>query len=240
MIKKIVIAILHTIQKTLKISKGLMFNKITVMVVLMGCFSLLIIYKGVEGIGSRYLYSKENVPQKDAILILGAYVFPSGNPSLMLYDRLMYGLELYNAGKAPKIIVSGDHGREEYDEVNVMKDFLMERGVPGEDIFMDHAGFNTYDSLYRAKNIFCCEDLIVVSQDFHVLRALYIAKELDMNAVGVASNPRKYSGILKSNIREIASRPKAFLQAEILKPKSKYLGEIIPISGSGQATDDRQ
>jgi vancomycin permeability regulator SanA len=108
----------------------------------------------VQEVGGKYITAAKSVPKADAILVLGARVYANGNVSLMLNDRLTTGYELYKKGKAKKIIVSGDHGRKDYDEVNTMKSFLMEKGVPSEDIFMDHAGFSTYESLYRARDIF--------------------------------------------------------------------------------------
>lgn len=108
----------------------------------------------MESTGKQMLVTKDTAPESDAIIVLGAYVQPDGQVSEMLRDRLEMGYALYAAGKAPKIIVSGDHGTQEYDEVNAMRAYLQEKGVPREDIFMDHAGFDTYDSLCRAKVCF--------------------------------------------------------------------------------------
>ncbi len=117
----------------------------------------------------------------DCILILGAGV-RGNNPSPMLEDRLLQGIELYKRGVAKKIIMSGDHGSKNYDEVNVMKNFAIEHGVPSEDIFMDHAGFSSYESMYRAKEIFGVKTAIVVTQKYHLYRSLYIAKRLGIEA----------------------------------------------------------
>lgn len=117
---------------------------------------------------------KENL---DCILILGAGIW-GDKPSPMLEDRLNQGINLYKQGVAPKIIMSGDHGRADYDEVNLMKQYAIDKGVPSEDIFMDHAGFNSYDSMYRAKAIFKVKKMIVVTQQYHLYRSLYIAKEM--------------------------------------------------------------
>lgn len=129
----------------------------------------------------------KNDEKADCILILGAGV-KDGKPKPMLRDRLLTGIELYKSGAAEKIIMSGDHGRADYDEVNVMRAFALEQGVSAEDIFLDHAGFSTYDSVYRAKNIFGAENIIIVSQKYHLYRALYIAKKLDVKAAGVSAN----------------------------------------------------
>lgn len=173
----------------------------------------------------------------DCILILGAGIW-GDEPSPMLEDRLLEGINLYNDGVAPKIIMSGDHGREEYDEVNIMKEFAIEQGVPSEDIFMDHAGFSTYESIYRAKEIFGADNIVIVTQEYHLYRALYIANKLDINAYGVNSDPRKYSGQSYRELREILARNKDFVNC-LFKPKPTYLGESIPVSGNGDVTNDK-
>lgn len=171
----------------------------------------------------------------DCVLVLGAGV-RDGSPTPMLRDRLITGISLYESGAAPKIIMSGDHGREDYDEVNVMKSYAVENGVPDSDVFMDHAGFSTYDSVYRAKAVFEADSIIIVTQKYHLYRALYIAEKLGVNAVGVAADLDDYSGQLKRDLREIAARDKDFFSC-LFKPKPKYLGEKIPVSGDGNITD---
>ena len=172
----------------------------------------------------------------DCIVVLGAGIWGE-RPSPMLADRLLSAIDLYNQGVAPKIIMSGDHGRVDYDEVNVMKEFAIERGVASEDIFMDHAGFSTYDSIYRAKEIFKADKIIIVTQEYHLYRALYIADKLGIEAYGVTANPRKYSGWLYRELREVLARNKDFIKT-IFKPEPKYLGEAIPVSGNGNVTND--
>ena len=173
----------------------------------------------------------------DCILILGAGIW-GDSPSPMLQDRLEEGIKLYNEGVAQKIIMSGDHGRKNYDEVNIMKEYATQKGVPSEDIFMDHAGFSTYESIYRAKEIFDADNIVIVTQEYHLYRALYIADKLDISAYGVNSDPRKYSGQVYRELREIIARNKDFINC-ILKPKPTYLGETIPISGNGNITNDK-
>ena len=153
-------------------------------------------------------------------------------------DRLLEGISLYKNGAASKIIVSGDHGRENYDEVNAMKKFLIERGIPSEDIFMDHAGFSSYDSIYRAKEIFGAKKIIIVTQEYHLYRCLYIANALEIEAYGVASNPREYSGQIVRDIREILARNKDVIKC-IFKPVPTYLGDSISVSGNGDITNDK-
>ena len=174
----------------------------------------------------------------DCILILGAGIW-GDSPSPMLQDRLDEGIKLYNEGVAPKIIMSGDHGRDGYDEVNIMKEYAINKDIPSEDIFMDHAGFSTYESIYRAKEIFDADNIVIVTQEYHLYRALYIADKLDINAYGINSDPRQYSGQLFREIREVLARNKDFINC-VIKPEPTYLGESIPVSGDGDITNDKQ
>ena len=178
----------------------------------------------------------ENDEKADCILILGAGV-KDGKPKPMLRDRLLTGIELYKSGAADKIIMSGDHGRADYDEVNVMRSFAIEQGVRAEDIFLDHAGFSTYDSVYRAKEIFCAEKVIIVSQKYHLPRALYVAEKLGLDAYGVAAADVSYRGQSYREAREMLARAKDFCNAA-LKRKPRLLGDAIPVSGNGDSTDD--
>lgn len=175
--------------------------------------------------------------QVDCILILGAGVW-GDSPSPMLEDRLLEGIKLYNLGVSDKLLMSGDHSKDNYDEVNVMKDFAIEKGIDSKNIFMDHAGFSTYDSLYRAKEIFDVKKLIIVTQDYHLPRALYIANSMGLEAYGVKANPREYAGQMVRDLREIVARNKDFFSC-IFKPLPKFLGEKIPISGDGDLTNDK-
>ena len=188
---------------------------------------------------SARIFAPEKLPQSsyDCILVLGCGVRADGTPSDMLKDRLETGIDLYKSGIAPKIIMSGDHGRKDYDEVNKMKAYAEEKGVPSEDIFMDHAGFSTYESIYRAREIFKVSKTVIVTQNFHTCRALHIADKLGVKAAAVSADRHKYRGIKYIELREYAARNKDFWTC-ILKPKPKFLGEAIPVSGSGNATND--
>ena len=179
-----------------------------------------------------------NLKDIDCIIILGAGIW-GDKPSPMLEDRLLEGINLYQNGVSDKILMSGDHGRDEYDEVNIMKDYAIEKRIPSEDIFMDHAGFSTYESIYRAKEIFQAKKVVIVTQRYHLYRALYIAKKLGLEAYGVGADPREYRGAFNREVREIIARNKDFIKC-ILKPKPTYLGEIIPISGNGDITNDEK
>ncbi|MBE6631647.1 MAG: SanA protein [Ruminococcaceae bacterium] len=172
----------------------------------------------------------------DCILVLGCLVKPSG-PSDMLRDRLNVGVELYEKGAAPKLLMSGDHGREDYNEVEAMKAFAIEEGIASEDVFMDHAGFSTYDSIYRAREIFGADKIIIVTQKYHLYRALYIARSLGVEAYGVPSDFHTYGGQWMREVREMLARCKDFGYT-LIKPLPVYLGEEIPINGNGDLTND--
>ena len=134
--------------------------------------------------------------------------------------------------------MSGDHGRDNYDEVNVMKKYAIDNGIPSSDIFMDHAGFKTYDSVYRARDIFKVKSMIIVTQEYHLYRALYISNALGVKAIGVDSTYTRLGGQTSRDMREILARIKAFIMC-ITKPKPTYLGEKIPITGDGDITNDK-
>ncbi len=173
----------------------------------------------------------------DCIIVLGAGIWEN-KPSPMLEDRLLEAISLYKNNVSDKIIMSGDHGKEDYDEVNVMKNFAIEKGIPSENIFMDHAGFSSYESIYRAKEIFKAKKIVIVTQKYHLYRSLYIANKLGLEAYGVASDPRQYVGAFYRELREILARNKDFLKC-IFKPEPTYLGEAIPVNGNGDITNDK-
>ena len=177
-----------------------------------------------------------NISDVDCIIILGAGIW-GDKPSPMLEDRLQEGINLYQNGVSDKIIMSGDHGKKEYDEVNIMKNYAIEKGIPSENIFMDHAGFSTYESIYRAKDIFQAKKVVIVTQKYHLYRALYIANRLGLEAYGVGADPRQYVGATYREIREILARDKDFIKC-IFKPEPTYLGDTIPVSGNGDITND--
>ena len=135
------------------------------------------------------------------------------------------------------LLMSGDHGRKEYDEVNTMKQYAIDAGVPSGDIFMDHAGFSTYESIYRAKEIFGAERIIIVTQEYHLYRSLYIAEKLGIEAYGVSATLHGYGTQEQQNIRETLARFKDFFYA-LVKPEPTFLGEFIPISGDAYPSHD--
>lgn len=194
----------------------------------------------VKHFASPYIFrtgNESDIPEADCILVLGAGVKPDGTPSLMLTDRLNRALELYEAGVADRFLMTGDHGRENYNEVQAMKDYVMAAGVPEDKIFMDHAGFSTYESMYRARDVFDVEHPVIVTQPYHSYRAVYAARKLGLDACAAPNKRDKYTKSWIFGLREIAARDKEFVTL-ILQPKPTYLGDKIPITGSGLATKD--
>ncbi len=182
------------------------------------------------------LEEAKNLSGVDCVVILGCLVKGGDTPSKMLEDRLNVGISLYKLGIAPKIIMSGDHGTKEYDEVNVMKNFAVEKHVKEDDIFMDHAGFSTYETMYRAKEIFGAKKIIIVTQGYHIYRAIYDAQKLGLEAYGATSDLHQYGKVLYNTVRETAARCKDFLWC-VFKPEPTYLGEKISLAGSGNVTN---
>lgn len=188
--------------------------------------------------GSRGIYENiGDLPQADAVLVLGAAVYRDGRMSAVLYDRAATAMEVYRAGKAKKILISGDHGKEDYDEVNAMKSFFAQNEIPAEDIFIDHAGFNTYDSANRARQVFQAESLIVATQEFHLPRALYLARRAGIEAHGVRADLREYNPGFYNTWREHGARIKAFWMV-IFNVEPRFLGDAVPITGDGRASWD--
>ena len=186
----------------------------------------------------KYILSMDNAGDGyDCVLVLGCGVW-GDQPSHMLEDRLLVGIELCKNGASEKLLMSGDHGREEYDEVNVMKKFATDRGLASEDVFMDHAGFSTYESMYRARDIFKAKKVLIVTQEYHLYRAIFDARRLGLDAYGVTSDLRDYGGQIFRDIREILARNKDLIYTT-LKPEPTYLGEAIPVQGDGNATNDK-
>jgi SanA protein len=175
-----------------------------------------------------------DVPHAQAALVLGAQVMPSGKPSIMLADRIKAADQLYEAGKVDKILLSGDHGQWNYDEVGTMRKLLLARGVPAKDLFTDHAGFDTWDSAQRARRVFDVESVVIVTQDFHMARALYAARRAGLHASGYSADLRRYGSIIKKlEVREALARVKVVADS-VTGAQPRFLGPEIPISGDGR------
>lgn len=203
-----------------------------ILVLILGGINLYVIFK-VKG---RIVPLEQAAGIKaDCVLVLGAGVRGDGAPTPMLKDRLTQGVALYQVGASDRLLMSGDHGTPEYDEVNAMKQFAIESGVPSEKVFMDHAGFSTYESVYRAQAVFQAKKVIIVSQGYHLYRALYVADALGMEAYGVTADLQPYQGQWARQGREALARVKDFFFS-LFKPAPTYLGEAIPVSGNGDDT----
>lgn len=212
---------------------------ILILIAALGIISLAVSNNIVIKSAGDYILTPDEARELDAdcILVLGCRAI-GDEPSLMLEHRIMTGIELFESGASDRLLMSGDHGRSDYDEVYAMKKYALERGIDADSVFCDHAGFSTYESMYRAKEIFGCEKIIVVTQKFHLSRAVYIGRRLGMEVYGVACDRGVYAMEKANNKREAMARPIAILQC-LFKPKPKYLGDAIPISGKGSATDDK-
>jgi len=178
----------------------------------------LLILLGINVLINSYLnnvFNIDEIKEANVGLVLGASVLPNNNLSDIFKDRLDATLELYNSKKIKKILVSGDNKTKYYDEVTTAKNYLISQGVLEEDIFLDGFGFKTYDSVLRAKEVFDIKDVIIISQSFHLGRALYIADRLDLNAQGYSADLHRYRDEYKNNFREFFARIKAFLNIQI-------------------------
>ena len=169
------------------------------------------------------------------ILVLGCAVWLDNEPSPMLRDRLDTAIALYKAGVAPKLLLSGDNSIVEYSEPDCMLQYTLAQGVPPEDIFLDYAGFSTYESAYRSHAVFMADRLIVVTQKYHLFRALKACDALGIEAKGVASNQQKYAGRYYREAREVLARCKDLVKG-IIKAKPTFLGDEIPVEGDGTVT----
>ena len=209
-------------------------------------FILIIIVSGcllVFGINSYVKYSTKDrikdiseIHDVEAIVVLGANIREDGSLSLMLKERLDTSFDAYNSDVSTKLIMSGDHAKEYYDEVTAMKNYAIENGIDSNIVYLDHAGVSTYDSIYRMKHIFKLKKIAIVTQKYHLYRALYIADKLGIDAYGIDASKVRYSGQMYRDIREILARNKDFFKC-IFKPKSKFLGDIIDMDASGDLTN---
>jgi SanA protein len=176
------------------------------------------------------------VPHAQAALVLGAQIYRDGRPSIMLRDRVNAAAELYRAGRVDKLLLSGDHSRVDYDEVGTMRRLLLDEGIPAEDIFTDHAGFDTWDSAQRARRVFDVSSAVVVTQRFHMARALYDARRAGLKVTGYAADRRDYGRIMrKLQVREAAARVKTLADV-VTGADPHFLGAEIPITGDGRVS----
>ena len=187
-----------------------------------------------SGIGSAEAEECRSIDPQ-CILVLGCAVWPGNEPSPMLKDRLDTAIALYKEGVAPKLLLSGDNSVVEYSEPDCMLQYTLAQGVPPEDIFLDYAGFSTYESVYRSHAVFMADRLIVVTQKYHLFRALKACEALGIEARGFASNQRIYAGRFYREAREVLARNKDLFKG-FIKAKPTYLGDEIPVDGDGTVT----
>lgn len=196
------------------------------------------VQRQVRARSAPFLFTASDaVPSRFTGIVLGCRV-NEGDVSRCLEERLQRAWELYQAGTVRRLLLSGDHGRRGYDEVNAMKAWLVARGVPLEHVFLDHAGFDTYDTMVRARDIFRVTDAVVVSQAFHLPRAVYLARSCGIDAVGVAADPPQGSACRGSAVREPLACMKAWWNVS-WNAAPRFEGEAIPITGSPVASFDQ-
>lgn len=218
------------------IIRGLKWSLLCLGVILLG---LLMINAYVIGETKDQIKTAESIGDfdPDCILVLGAGVWANDVPSPILRDRLDRAIELSKLGFETTLLMSGDHGQVDYDEVNVMKAYAIDQGLVSSDIFMDHAGFSTYESLARAKLVFGVKKVIIVTQKQHLYRALYIARSLGLEAIGIPAQEIAYGGDHLRDLRESLARVKDVFTS-LVKPMP-VLGDFIPITGNGDVTNDK-
>ncbi len=186
--------------------------------ILIFVISFLSIQVYIDSYSSRFIYNdKTKLPKCDAVIVLGASVYKDKTPSPILKERLINAYEIFSDGYAEKIIVSGDHRNDDYDEVNTMKNFLIDKGIKDYDILTDDFGLDTYESIYRAKTIFKVNSLIIATQDFHIKRALYISRKLDIKAYGYPCKNKVYNNMKYLNFRESLAKVKAVFETDFFK-----------------------
>ncbi len=178
----------------------------------------------------------EDVREKYTVIVPGAMVYRN-NVSHVVRDRLEGASELVQGGKVKKVLISGDHGTKYYDEVNTMRKFMQSNyRTDGDIIFMDHAGFSTYETMYRARDIFCVKDCVVVTQKFHLPRAVYIGRKLGLDVSGYVAKeitPFRTKTKVLWFVREYFARLKSFFLVMFEVPPT-YLGDKIPVTGDSR------
>jgi len=170
-------------------------------------------------------------PHRPVAIVLGAAI-RGDDPSDMLEDRLVTALTLYENGQCDKLLLSGAHHREDHNEVGVMSNWLQDRGVPEQDIVLDHAGLRTLDSMVRAKKIFGADKVLVVTQAFHLPRAVYLGQSAGLEVTGVAA-PARYdypASVMRANrAREFAAQGRALLDLWVLGTQPKFMGPRLSL-----------
>jgi SanA protein len=187
------------------------------------------------GASGRSAEGVDGVSRRQVAIVPGALVNADGTMSTMLADRVRRAAELWHAGKVDRVLVSGDHHRWAYDEPDTMRKALVRQGVPGRVVFEDHAGFDTWATMVRARSVFGVRDAVVVTQGFHLPRALFLAREAGIEAEGLTADLHPY-GVqgVRSDAREVLSRVKAV--ADVALDAPAVGGPPLPIGGDGRSS----
>jgi SanA protein len=175
-------------------------------------------------------FTLQNIPSQSVAIVFGAGLWRDGSPTPVLRDRVATAVELYFNKKVQKLLMSGDNQYSDYNEPGAMREYAIELGVPSEDIILDYAGRRTYDTCYRAKAIFGLENAILVTQSFHLPRAIYICNQLGLQAIGIAADLREYRprSLFYWNLREIPATVAALWEVNFTHPLP-VLGDPEPI-----------
>ena len=229
--------------KNKKIKKALKISLITIIVafafVVVGTIAINCYMVFVQGrhILTPEEWKEEDKKDMDCIMVLGCSVREDGTPSNMLQDRLDAAIELYKLSPQ-KILVSGDHAGPYYNEVRVMKQYLVDAGIPSEEIYMDHYGVSTYESVYRAYHVFDVRRMTIVTQKYHLYRALHLANAIGINADGCIARYDRYEGQFYRDMREVLARDKDFFLS-IFWPNSDMPKQTISLKENGDLTNER-
>ncbi len=205
-----------------------LFIRSALLVLAVIIFAYLLFYVSTA---SRITSTLTELPHTQVAIILGAKTMPDGTLSLISKDRVDKGITLYKEGYVKKILVTGDNSSLAYNEVNPVREYMLSKGIPSGVIFLDHAGFDTYSSMYRAREIFLVDSAIIVTQSFHMPRSVFLARQFGIDAYGTPSDEHGY--LFRNNIREVLANVKALIDVATFR-KPKFLGEEIPISGDSK------
>lgn len=192
----------------------------------------------VKRYANQFTFSKVvNTPQAPAAIIFGAGYKHNGEPSKYLKDRLDIGIELFKAGRVKVLLLSGDNGSQNHDELGIMKKYCASQGIDTTKIFIDYAGFDTYSTLYRAKHIFQIDNAILISQNYHLDRAVFTGRMLGITSYGLSANKGSYTSYRKNTVREYAAIINALLELAVHR-KPKFLGKVVSINGPSNFTKE--
>lgn len=199
---------------------------------IVGIVGIAAIWGYVKSVSHADIYKDlESVPSKYVAIVFGAGIRADGTPSKYLRDRLDAGVLLYKSGKVKRLLLSGDNGSNRYDELKVMKEYCANAGVPAADIFVDYAGFDTYSTVYRAKDLFKVDEAIMVTQVYHLERAIFLGEKMGISCVGFAADNGSYQLAAKNEFREQLALVKSFVDVSRNR-KPKYYGGNIDIRGA--------